>query len=111
MPLLYPVRWGHWLRNVPGRLQVQALEDSLSDEGGGDTNQQPIHNWSAAGPQTLDSLSLIPYPLPKVSLFSIQCLHRIPYPYLAAPDAVGSAVIEGGTGPRERERERHTHTA
>ena len=55
----------------------------------------------------------IPYPLSKVSLSNIQCLHRIPYPYLAAPDAVGSAVIEGGTGPRERERERerHTHTA
>ena len=88
MPLLYPVRWGHWLRNVPGRLQVQALEDSLSDEGGGDTNQQPIHNWSAAGPQTLDSLSLtqgprFPYSISNASTVPRILISRHPTPSVA----------------------------
>ena len=48
------VRRGRWLRNVPRRLQ--SLEDSLSDEGGGDT-----HGRSTIG-VPLASRPWIPYP-------------------------------------------------
>ena len=44
----------------PGGLGPQTLEDSLSDEGGGDTHGRwPIRNWSSTGFQTLDSLSKV----------------------------------------------------
>ena len=48
------VRWGRWIRNVPWR--PQTLEDSLPDEGGGDT-----HGRSTIG-VPLASRPWIPYP-------------------------------------------------